>query len=56
MLTGTLTVMVNNLFYESFNTTFIGNGKAIKILITFFLFSIKTFFKWIINHYPNDIR
>ena len=28
--------------------------KTIKILITFFSFPIKTFFKWIINQYPKD--
>ena len=71
MLTDFLRVMVNNSFYENFDTTFMRNGKScqninfffiflweiekiVKTLITFF-FSIKTFFKWINNHYFKGI-
>ena len=35
MLTSTFRVLVNNIFYKSFNTTFMGNKKTVKILIFF---------------------
>ena len=30
--------------------------KAVKILIAFFSFPIKTFFNWILNQYPKNTR
>ena len=47
MLTSALRALVNNSFKKSFDTTFMGNEKkkTVKILIVFFHFPIKTFFK-----------
>ena len=42
MLTNTFRVLVNNLFYKNFDTTFMGNKKTVKILI---FFPIKYLFK-----------
>ena len=42
MLMGALKAIVNNLFYESFDTTFMGNGKNYQN-INFFFFSYKNF-------------
>ena len=50
-----LRVMINNLFYESFDTTFIENGKNCQNINCFFSFPIETFLKWIINHYSKGI-
>ena len=43
-LTSALRALDNNLFQESFDTTFMGNEKAVKTLIAFFSFLIKPFF------------
>ena len=40
---------VNNQFLESFDITFMGNEKTVKILFVFFPSPIKTFLKLIIN-------
>ena len=57
MLASALRALINNSFYESFDTTFMENEKIVKILITFFFsFPIKTFFKWIINECPKGTR
>ena len=45
MLMSALRALINNPFLESFNTIFIRNEKAVKILITFFLIFHKFFFK-----------
>ena len=53
MLTNTLNILVNNLFQESFDTTFMRNKKkTVIILIAFFSFPIKIFFNWIVNKCP----
>ena len=44
MLTSALMVLVKNPVKESFDTTFMGNEKAVKTLIAFFSFLIKPFF------------
>ena len=44
MLTSALRVLVKNPVKESFDTTFMGNEKAVKTLIAFFSFLIKPFF------------
>ena len=47
-----LRALVNNSFKESFN-----GKKKINILATFFIShknSVKTFLKWIVNHYPKS--
>ena len=49
----TLKVIVNNLFKESFYE------KKINILTTFSISikcGVKTFLKWIVNHYPKGTR
>ena len=58
MLMGVFRTMVNNSFYESFDTTFMKKKKKknVKTLIAFFFFSHKIFFKWIISHYPKSIH
>ena len=48
--------MVNNQFQESFNTTFMENEKSYQNINYFFYFPIKTFFKWIVNHYSKNIH
>ena len=55
---GVFRTMVNNSFYESFDTTFMKkkNIYIVKTLIAFFFFSHKIFFKWIISHYPKSIH
>ena len=42
MLMSTFRILVNNLFYKNFDTTFMGNKKTVKILI---FFPIKYLFK-----------
>ena len=54
MLMDALRAMFNNPFQESFDTILMGMEKDVKTF--FFFFPIKTFFKWIINHYPKGIR
>ena len=52
MLTNALRVMVNNPFKESFY-----RKKKINVLTTIFIFhknDIKTFLKWMVNHYPKN--
>ena len=44
MLTSALRALVKNLIKESFDITFMINEKAVKTLIAFFSFPIKTFF------------
>ena len=44
MLTSALRVLVKNPVKENFDTTFMGNEKAVKTLIVFFSFLIKPFF------------
>ena len=46
MLTSSLKSMINNLFYENFDTIFIENEKSYQNF--FFSFLIKTFLKWIV--------
>ena len=56
MLTDALKVMINNPFKEIF---YGGKKKAINILIVFFIShksGVKTFLKWIVNHYPKGTR
>ena len=55
MLTSVFRTLIKNPVKESFDITFMGNEKAVKILIVFF-FSIKTFFNKILNQYPKDTR
>ena len=43
MLASALRALINNSFYESFDTTFMENEKIVKILITFF-FSFPIFY------------
>ena len=52
MLRNALRALVNNLFYESFDTTFMKNEKNCQNINSFFYFFVKFFFKWIINQYP----
>ena len=52
MLRNALRALVNNLFYESFDTTFMKNEKNCQNINYFFYFFVKFFFKWIINQYP----
>ena len=52
MLIGAFRVIINNLFYESFDTTFMKNEKNCQNINYFFYFFVKFFFKWIINQYP----
>ena len=44
MLTSALRALVKNLIKKSFDITFMINEKAVKTLIAFFSFPIKTFF------------
>jgi len=56
MLSDAFRVMVNNPFKENF---YGGKKKATNVLTAFFIFhkiSVKTFLKWIINHYPKSTR
>ena len=55
MLTNALGAIVNNLFQENFDTTFIENEKNYQN-INYFFFLKNIFFKWIINYYPMSIR
>ena len=43
------TALVKNPFQENFDITLMGNEKAVKTLIAFFSFSIKTLFNQILN-------
>ena len=44
MLMSALRALINNLFLENFDITFIRNEQIVKILITFFFISHKKFF------------
>ena len=54
MLTSVLKVLVNNLFKECFNITFMENEKNYQNINYFFPFPIKTFFNWIVNECPKN--
>ena len=56
MLRNALRALVNNLFYESFDTIFMKNEKNCQNINYFFSFPIKISFIWIINEYPNGTR
>ena len=45
--------LINNLFWESFDTIFMKNEKSCQNINYFFFFFHKNFFKWIINQCPN---
>ena len=52
MLKSVTKTLINNLFFKNFNIIFMKNEKNYQNINYFFSFSIKNFFKWIINQCP----